>query len=123
MLKTFVVLAIAVLLSAVGHVLLSKGMKEVGDVSQQTVQTVGSMLLRVITNKTLLLGVALQAVFFSLYLGVLSWEDLSFVLPLTAADYVVIAVLAHFFLAEAIPMTRWAGTLFVTIGVMLITRS
>lgn len=123
MLKTFVVLGIAVLLSAVGHVLLSKGMKEVGDVSQQTVQTVGSMLLRVITNKTLLLGIALQAVFFSLYLGVLSWADLSFVLPLTAVDYLVIAVLAHFFLAEAIPMTRWAGTLFVTIGVMLITRS
>ncbi|NLN78433.1 MAG: EamA family transporter, partial [Armatimonadetes bacterium] len=58
-----------------------------------------------------------------LYLASLSWEDLSYVLPLTAGDYVLITVLAFFFLHEHVDVLRWVGSVLVTAGIVLVARS
>ena len=47
-----------------------------------------------------LLGVALQAAFFLMYLTLLSRADVSKILPMTAFDYIVVAVLAEYLLAS-----------------------
>ncbi len=51
---------------------------------------------------------------------VLSWADLSFVIPATAIYYVVTVVGAKFLLGEQIDRMRWAGTFLVCFGVALI---
>jgi len=66
---------------------------------------------------------AMLALFFFLWLAVLSWEDLSVALPMQALNYVLVAVLAKYLLHEDISPLRWAGIALVCVGVMLITKS
>ena len=55
--------------------------------------------------------------FFASYLSALSWADLTYVLPATAIGYVVLALIAKFYLHEHISLMRWAGILLITAGV------
>lgn len=123
MLKTFVLVLIAALIGGTGHVMLSKGMKTVGDLTEAPPGRLGGMIGRAVSNPWLLLGVALQATFFFLYLTLLSRANVSQVLPMTAIDYVVVALLAQVLLAEAITPARWAGIAFIAAGVFLVSRT
>lgn len=123
MLKTFVLVLVAVLIGGTGHVMLSKGMKTVGDLTEASSSRLGPMIARAVTSPWVLLGVTLQAGFFFLYLTLLSRAEVSQLLPMTAIDYIVVALLAQWLLAEAVTPVRWAGIAFVAVGVLLITRS
>lgn len=123
MLKTFALVLVAVLLGGTGHVMLSKGMKTVGDLTEAASSRLGPMIARAVTSPWVLLGVTLQASFFFLYLTLLSRAEVSQLLPMTAIDYIVVALLAQWLLAEAVTPTRWAGIGFIAVGVLLITRS
>ena len=121
--KTLVLVLIAGLVGGTGHALLSKGMRTVGDLTEAPAAHVGGMVARAVSNPWLLLGVALQASFFFLYLALLSRDDVSKVLPMTAFDYIVVAVLAHVMLAEPITPARWTGIGFIVAGVALVSRT
>lgn len=123
MLKTFVLVLIAALIGGTGHVMLSKGMKTVGDLTEAPAEKLGGMIGRALSNPWLLLGVALQATFFVMYLALLSRADVSKVLPMVALDYVVVALLAQVLLAEVVTPARWAGIGFVVLGVTLVSRT
>ena len=123
MLKTFAFMLVAVLFGGTGHVMLSKGMKTVGDLTEAPAGKLGGMIGRALSNPWLLLGVALQATFFVMYLALLSRADVSKVLPMVALDYVVVALLAQALLAEVVTPARWAGIGFVVIGVTLVSRT
>jgi drug/metabolite transporter (DMT)-like permease len=123
MLKTLVLVLIAVLIGGTGHVLLSKGMKTVGDLTEAPSSMVGAMILRAVSSPWLLLGVALQATFFVMYLTLLSRANVSQVLPLTAIDYIVVAFLARLLLAEPVTPARWAGIVLIAAGAVLVSRT
>ncbi len=123
MLKTFAFVLVAVLLGGTGHVMLSKGMKSVGDLTQASPSRLGPMITRAVTSPWVLLGVALQACFFFLYLTLLSRAEVSQLLPMTAMDYIVVALLAQWLLGDAVTAGRWAGIAVIVVGVVLITRS
>ena len=123
MLKTVVVMLLAVTAGTVGDLLLAKGMKEMGDISAMNLKGMLNVAFQALTTPKLILGTAMLAVFFFLWLAVLSWEDLSVALPMQALNYVLVAFLSQYFLHEVVTPMRWAGTVLVCIGVMLITRS
>ena len=68
-------------------------------------------------------GVVLQAGFFFIYLTLLSRADVSLVLPLTAVDYIVVAVLAQYLLGEIVTPIRWAGMGLIVAGVGLLSKT
>ena len=121
--KTLVLVLIATLISGTGHVLLSKGMRSVGDLTEAPALRLGAMVAAALTSPWLLLGVALQAAFFVMYLTLLSRAPVTQVLPLTAVDYIVVALVARLVLAEAVTPTRWAGILLIVAGVFLVART
>ena len=123
MLKTFLLVLVAALIGGTGHVMLSKGMKTVGDLTEAPGSLLGGMLARAMSSPWLLLGVTLQATFFVLYLTLLSRANVSQVLPMTALDYVVVAFLAQLLLAEAVTPARWLGIGFIVVGVFLVSRT
>ena len=123
MLKTVVVMLLAVTAGTVGDLLLAKGMKEMGDISAMSLRGMLNVAFQALTTPKLIIGTAMLAVFFFLWLAVLSWEDLSVALPMQALNYVLVAFLSQYFLHEVVTPMRWAGTVLVCIGVMLITRS
>ena len=117
MLNTLMWVAIASLAGGVGHVILAKGMKVVG------AGTAGSPVLRTLSNPWVLIGVALQATFFFIYMALLSREDVSKVLPLTTLNYLIVAFLAQILLAEPVTPLRWTGIGFIVFGVFLVGRT
>ena len=56
-------------------------------------------------------------------MSLLSWADLSYVLPVTSVGYVLSALCGKFFLAEQISLTRWAGTLLIVAGTAMVSRT
>jgi drug/metabolite transporter (DMT)-like permease len=123
MFKTVVVMLLAVSAGTVGDLLLTKGMKELGDLSAMNLRGILSAAYQALTSPKLVIGTAMLAVFFFLWLAVLSWEDLSVALPMQALNYVLVAFLSQYFLGEIVTPMRWAGTILVCIGVILITKS
>ena len=123
MIKTLVLVLIAGLLGGTGHVLLSKGMKTIGDLTEAPAARVGGMVGRTVSNPWVVTGVVLQAAFFFLYLTLLSRADVSKILPMTAFDYIVVALLAQMFLAEPVTAARWTGIGFIVLGVFLVSRT
>ena len=123
MTKTFVLVLIAAIIGGTGHTFLSKGMRSVGDLTEAPTERVGGMVARALTNPWLLLGVALQATFFVLYLTLLSRAEVSQVLPMTAIDYIVVALLASVLLGEVVTPARWMGIGLIVAGVFLVSRT
>ena len=58
-----------------------------------------------------------------MYLMLLSRADVSKILPMTAFDYIVVAVLAQYLLGEAVTPRRWAGIGLIVVGVFLVSRT
>jgi drug/metabolite transporter (DMT)-like permease len=123
MLKSLVVMLLAVTFGTIGDILLAKGMKELGDISAMNLRGILNVVFQALTSPKLIVGVMMLAIFFFLWLAVLSWEDLSVALPMQALNFVLVAVLSQFYLHEAVTPMRWAGTLLICIGVMLIAKS
>jgi len=123
MLKTFLLVLVAVVLGGAGHVMLAKGMRPIGDLTEAPTGRLGAMVARAVSSPWVLVGVALQASFFFLYLALLSRADVSQVLPMTALDYIVVALLAQWALGEGVTAVRWAGIGLITTGVFLVSRT
>ena len=123
MLKTFLLVVVAVVIGGAGHVMLAKGIRPVGDLTEAPTGRIAGMVTRVIGSPWVLAGVALQAAFFFLYLTLLSRADISQVLPMTALDYIVVALLAQWALGEGVTLVRWAGIGFIVLGVALVART
>jgi drug/metabolite transporter (DMT)-like permease len=109
------VLLAVMLTAAVGDTLLSHGMTQVGPVSMGHL----GLLLVAMRNPWVVGGIVCLLGFFASYLTALSWADLTFVLPSTAFGYVVVVLLAKFWLHEpgASSPYRWAGILLIVCGV------
>jgi drug/metabolite transporter (DMT)-like permease len=68
----------------------------------------------------LALGVLLLIVWTLLRMALLSWADLSYVLPVTAVEYVLVALAGRVYLHEAITARRWAGIALIVAGAALV---
>ncbi len=107
------VLGLVTVLGATGDVLLSRGMKDLGNISLNN----WPHAITALFNPWVALGTLLLVGFLAGYTSALSWADLTYVLPATSLGYVLVALLSLFFLGEHITLTRWLGILLVTAGV------
>jgi drug/metabolite transporter (DMT)-like permease len=114
-------IALIILASTTGDVLLSYSMKRVGDVGELW-QRRGLLAVigRILTTPTFALGlVAMGVAFYSLLFG-LSWGNLSLVVPASASlTFVANALAARIFLHERVGRRRWIAALLVAGGVVL----
>jgi drug/metabolite transporter (DMT)-like permease len=108
-----VILVIAT--NVLGNVFLSRGMHQVGRI----VSASPVAYLRAFANPWTVLGICVLIIWMLSDLALLSRADLSFVLPVTASAYVLVALGGHFLLHEHISWARWTGILLITGGVIL----
>ena len=119
---TWSAIAVIVLTSTTGDVLLSRAMKQVGDVGQMRRRSgLRRVFVSMLRNSSFMLGVvAMAAAFYSL-LFALSWGDVSLVAPASASlTFVANAVAARIFLHERVDHRRWMAALLVAGGVALL---
>lgn len=111
-----------VLTSTAGDVLVSRGMKQIGDVGELR-RRVGlwTVVGQILRNPNFLLGVLAMAVaFYSLLFG-LSWGDVSLVVPAsTSLTFISNAAAARIFLHERVDHRRWLAAVLVAGGVVLL---
>ena len=118
---TALLIGLVVLGGSAGDVFITKGMKQLGEISTLNLGQLLGIFRRAITNKCVLIGVLFMAVSYFSFLGALRLADLSLVLPATSISFVITTIGARLFLKETISATRWAGILLVCIGVALIS--
>ena len=105
--KAGLLTAIVVLSNVAGNLLLSLGLKSGNGFVWPLVAS----------------GVALLILWTLARMTLMSWADLSYILPVTAIGYVLSAVAGKIFLAEQISLIRWSGTLLIVAGIVLVGRT
>jgi drug/metabolite transporter (DMT)-like permease len=122
-LATSLLLAITVALDAAGTLLLSGGMKHVGSIDAATLPIVVRAFGRAMARAEIWLGIASLIVWFVCSLVLFSRIDFSYVQPVSAIGYALVAVLGYVVLGEAVTAARWAGIVCICAGVSLIGRT
>ena len=100
--------------------MLTRVMKKVARGEPWTWRIVPRRVGRALTQGQMWMGIGLMALSFLAFITVLSWADVSFVVPATAANYIAGVLGAKLLLKERVSKTRWAGVLLVAAGVVLV---
>ncbi len=108
--------------STAGDVLLSRTMRQIGDVSELRRQRgLGTVIKTVVTKPSFLLALLFMATSFFGLLLALSWADVSLVVPAsTSLSYITSAFAAGLFLRERVDRRRWMSALLVAAGVAVL---
>ncbi|MES2390503.1 MAG: EamA family transporter [Acidobacteriota bacterium] len=111
-------------LAVAGEVLIAAGMRQLGDLDDiRAERGLGGAILAVLTNTMFVIGALCMAVNFFAMLFALSIADLSLAAPAIASlTYIGNAIAAKMFLHERVDRRRWLATVFVALGVVLLTR-
>jgi|SRR5579862_5626278 len=103
-----------------GEVCLARAMRTVGEVKDFRPGSLAMVAFRALCVKWTWFGLGLMTLAFFSLLGVLTIENVSFVVPVTALSYAVGTLAGSLFLHEKVTPTRWAGVLLVCLGVTLV---
>jgi uncharacterized membrane protein len=114
--RVFLLVIVVTLLNALGNLCLAWGMKH----ASVRVGLSPSGYLRDMLNPFVAVGIALLILWFLTRMALLSWADLSFVLPVTAFGYFLAAVLGKVFLHEDVAASQWWGTCLIFAGIALV---
>jgi drug/metabolite transporter (DMT)-like permease len=96
-----------VLTNVAGNALLSAGVKH----------ATGAAAL--LLHPAFVGGIALLALWTVSRTALMSWADLSYVLPVTAVGYVLTTAAGAWFLGEQVSPMRWAATVLIVAGTIL----
>jgi uncharacterized membrane protein len=117
--KTWIFTVLVILTSVAGNFSLSWGMREVG----RFVLVSPLAYVRAVFNPWVAFGISLLLVWLFAQMALLSWADLSYVLPVTSIGYVLSALVGKLFMRETITGWRWAGIVLIVAGVLLVART
>jgi drug/metabolite transporter (DMT)-like permease len=121
--REFLMLALLVVSGTGGELCVSHAMKKIGEVHDFRPLALVKFVWRALRVGWMWLGVGMMALAFFSLLAVLSFENVSFAVPVTALSYAAGAVGAAVFLREKINAQRWVGVAIVCVGVTLVWLS
>jgi drug/metabolite transporter (DMT)-like permease len=116
--KTQLFAVISILSNVAGNSALTYGMQLLGPIGNTPVDLIAALF-----HPWVALGVTMLIVWTFAHMALLSWADLSYVMPVTSIGYVVTAFSGKFFLGETVSPMRWAGIVLITAGVTLVGRT
>ena len=120
LLKKIVLFVLVVCASTAGELCISRAMKSIGEVTNFRPMALLKTIWSAMQIGILWVGLALMTVAFFSMLMLLSMENVSFVVPVTALSYAAGALGGQVFLGERVSRRRWLGVLLVCIGVTLV---
>jgi len=123
MTRVFIILAINIVSSVSGQLLLKLGMRNVGGFSLEAITQDPLVALRIVFNPFIFVGLVLYVVNVFLWFDVISRADLSYVYPFLSLSYAAVVIASWLILGEQMSWLRLLGVGVVTVGVYLISRS
>ena len=119
--KNEIILLLLIMVAGTGGELcVARAMQAVGPATDLRPAALIRLIFRALKNGWMWLGFLLMAVGFFSLLEMLSLENVSFVVPVTALSYGFGALGGKVFLREQVTRKRWAGVLLVCLGVGLV---
>ena len=118
--RTVLGLIVLVCAGTCGDLLLTRTMKLVGEVQSVDPRRVVRVVFSAFRLPSMWAALMLQAVAFFSFLALLSWANVSVVVPASALSYAVGAIGAALFLRETLSPTRWVGVLLISCGVVFV---
>jgi drug/metabolite transporter (DMT)-like permease len=112
---------LSVLASAVGQLLLKKGMNSMGEITL-SFSHLPSIIWQMATNLNVFIGLAIYLAGTIFWLAALSRVDLSFAYPFAGINYIVMLVASWLMFDEKITIGRVIGSFVIAIGVILVSR-
>jgi drug/metabolite transporter (DMT)-like permease len=106
-----------------GELCVSRAMKSLGEVHDFRPSALLRFVWQALRQPWMWVGIMLMALGFFSLLAILSFREVSFVVPVSALSYAAGAFGAKFFLGERITRHRWLGIAVVTLGVTLVWLS
>jgi drug/metabolite transporter (DMT)-like permease len=116
-LKTWICTSIVVFSNPFGDFFLKRGLPATTHLSNP-LEYIAALFQPLVA-----VGVLLLIVWQLSRMALLSWADLSWVLPVTSIGYVVVALIGKVLLHETITGRRWAGIVLIVAGVALVSGS
>jgi drug/metabolite transporter (DMT)-like permease len=113
--KTWVFVVVVVFSNAFGDFFMKRGLPDSARLTTP-LDYIGMLF-----QPWVALGVVLLILWQLSRMALLSWADLSYVLPVTSVGYVVVALIGKLLLDEAITPRRWAGIVLIMAGVALVS--
>jgi uncharacterized membrane protein len=121
--REILLLLVIVVAGTGGELCVTRAMKEIGEVRDFHPAALARFLFRALRVGWMWIGIAMMTVAFFALLAALSFENVSFVVPVTALSYAAGAIGAVLFLRERISPQRWIGVLIVCAGVTIVLLS
>ena len=112
-----IVVLVAVLLGAIGQIVLKRGMNQVKVVGTREVV---HNLFKVFTNMFIIGGLCSYVLSSILWLYSMTRFDISFMYPLISLSYLITTIFAIIFLKEKVHSKRWLGLTLIIVGSFLI---
>lgn len=103
-----------------GELCVTRAMKDIGEVHDFRPAALLRFIRRAFLVGWMWIGIAMMTLAFFALLAALSFENVSFVVPVTALGYGAGALGAMLFLHERISLQRWVGVLIVCAGVTIV---
>jgi drug/metabolite transporter (DMT)-like permease len=115
----WILLAVLVLATVAGELLQSYEMKRSGE-QAASAKGLARLLRMIVERKFLLIAIACMAISFFAFMALLQNQPLSFVVPASAATFIIETALAKLLLKEAVGKRRATGAILVLLGVVLL---
>lgn len=112
-LKSWICAAVVILSNVWGNFFLKSGVPAQLDTPLD--------YITVLFRPVVALGVVLLILWMASRMALLSWADLSYVLPVTSVGYVLVALAGRVLLHEQITARRWTGIALIMAGVALVS--
>jgi drug/metabolite transporter (DMT)-like permease len=103
-----------------GELCVSRAMRGMGEVHDFRPHSILMFVLKGLRQPWMWVGVSMMAIGFFSLLAILSFRDVSFVVPVSALSYAAGAFGAKGFLGERISKNRWLGIAVVCVGVTIV---
>jgi len=118
--RAFILFFLIIVSGTGGELCVSRAMRGTGEVHDFRPKSILAFVLRGLAQPWMWVGVAMMAVGFFSLLAILSFRDVSFVVPVSALSYAAGAFGARAFLGERISRNRWLGIAVVCVGVTIV---
>ena len=116
----WVLVALVVIPGTIGDVLNSAGMKRQGELDEWSLRALARFGWGILHNWYVLIGLPAMALSFFALMALLSTTTLAFAVPATASSFILETALAEYWLKEKVDWHRWAGSILVAIGIVLL---
>ena len=112
----------SIFLGVIAQLIMKKGMNEIGTVELSQIFEI-SLLLKIFTNRYIVLGVMFYVFGLLFWLIALSSMDVSKTYPLQSLGYVIVLFGSFFFLGESLSLSRGFGIFLIILGSLFVINS